>query len=74
MVADEVVMGEEEVREKEVVEEDVRGEEVREEDGREEEVRDRLDESEEERVVDDDDGFGMDNDSVAHDVPLRNFQ
>jgi len=41
----------------------VRGEEVR-----EEEVRDRLDESEEERVADDDDGFGMDN------VPRRNFQ
>ena len=59
VVVDEVVMGEQEVRDNE---------------GREEEVRDRLDESEEERVIDDDDGFGMDNDRVAHDVPCRNFQ
>jgi len=49
--------------------EKVRGEEVREEDGREEEVRDRHDESEEEMVPGDDDGFGIDNDNVAHDVP-----
>jgi len=63
----------EEVREEEVRGEEVRGEEVREEDVREEDVReedvlDRLDESEEERVADDDDGFGTDN------VQRRNFQ
>ena len=77
-VREEEVKGEEvkgeEVRGEEVREEEVKGEEVKGEEVREEKVRDRLDESEEERVVDDDDGgFGMDNDSVAHDVPRRNF-
>jgi len=66
-VREEEVRGQE-LRGEEVRGEEVRGEEVREEDGREEEVRDRLDESEEERVADDDDGFGMDN------VPRRNFK
>jgi len=34
---------------------------------------DKLDESEEERIIGDDDGFRMDNERVVHDPSRRNF-